>query len=43
MVRDNTYKTIDHSGLWSIIDFQRVNDRVYCLLEHNVLEMKPLA
>ena len=36
MVKDNTYKTVGHSGLWSIIDFRCINDKVYCLLEHNV-------
>ena len=36
MVKDNTYKTIGHSGLWSVIDSQQVNDKLYCLLEHNV-------
>ena len=32
MVKDNTYKTVGHCGLWSIIDFQQVNDKLYCLL-----------
>lgn len=37
MVKNNTYKTSGHFGLWSIIDFKRINDKVYCLLENNSL------
>ena len=29
MVKDNTYKTIGHCGLWSIVDFKCINDKVY--------------
>lgn len=34
---DNIYKIRDRFGLWSVIDYQRINGTVYCLLEHNVL------
>ena len=36
MVKDNTYRIAGHFGLWHIIDFKRINDKVYCLLEQNV-------
>lgn len=34
----NTYKIINRSDLWDIVDFKCINDKVYCLLKSHLSE-----